>query len=82
MLSNESIAESLKSAFKESDVEVSGDGYHYQVSIVSDEFVGLNKVKRQQAVYKVLNQAITSGALHAISISALTVSEQKERQDG
>lgn len=82
MLSNESIETSLRSAFADAEITVNGDGYHYQITIISNEFLGLNKVKRQQAIYKVLNEEIKSGALHAVSINALTVNEQKERQDG
>lgn len=54
---------------------VSGDGYHFDVTVVSDEFTQLNKVKRQQRVYQALNEQIQSGELHAVSIKTLTKSE-------
>ncbi|WP_028293199.1 BolA family protein [Oceanobacter kriegii] len=54
---------------------VGGDGYQYQVQGVGDMFDGLNAVKRQQAVYKVLNPMIASGSLHAITIKTYTEAE-------
>jgi acid stress-induced BolA-like protein IbaG/YrbA len=38
-------------------------------------FEGLNAVKRQQAVYKVLNPHISSGAIHAVSMRLSTDAE-------
>jgi len=57
------------------DVVVGGDGYHIDLTVVSDAFEGLNRVKRQQLVYGVLADAIRSGALHAVNIRALTAAE-------
>ncbi len=51
-------------------VEVSGN--HCSVLVVSDEFEGLNAVKRQQRVYQCLNDKIASGEIHAVNIRALT----------
>jgi len=59
------------------DVEwfVDGDGYQYQVNAVSDVFDGLNAVKRQQFVYKILNPYIADGRIHAVTIKAQTPAE-------
>ena len=51
-------------------VEISGN--HCTVVIVSNEFEGLNQVKRQQRVYQCLNEKIASGEIHAVNIKALT----------
>ncbi len=48
--------------------ECTGDGSHFQVTVVSDSFEGLRPVKRQQMIYQHLNEQITSGELHAIGI--------------
>ena len=65
----------LQAEFPEANVDASTDGYHYQVSVVSEQFEGLNAVKRQQAVYKALNAQIQDGTIHAVQIKALTPSE-------
>lgn len=59
------------------DVAVGGDGYHIDLTVVSDAFEGLNRVKRQQLVYGVLADVIRSGALHAVNIRARTVAENQ-----
>lgn len=59
------------------DVAVGGDGYHIDLTVVSDAFEGLNRVKRQQLVYGVLADVIRSGALHAVNIRALTAAESQ-----
>ncbi|WP_221797585.1 BolA family protein [Oceanobacter mangrovi] len=54
---------------------VNGDGYQYMVQGVGEFFAGLNAVKRQQAVYKVLNPMIANGSLHAVTIKTYTDAE-------
>ena len=60
--------------------ECTGDGSHFNVSVVSDSFEGLRPVKRQQMIYQHLNEQITSGALHAIGIKTYTQDEWKTAQ--
>jgi acid stress-induced BolA-like protein IbaG/YrbA len=69
------ISDLLSAAFPESKVEVGGDGGKYQVSVVSAMFAGMNRVKRQQSVYKVLNPHIQSGAIHAVNMQLQTPEE-------
>jgi len=58
-------------------VTADGDGSHFQVTVVSNQFDGLRPVKRQQLVYSLLTEHITSGDLHAIGIKAYTEVEWK-----
>jgi len=63
-----------------SDCQVSvegGDG-KYLVTVIGDVFEGLNAVKRQQAIYKILNEHITSGAIHAVTMNLMTVNESQD----
>ncbi len=69
------ISELLTTAFPDAIVKVGGAEGKYQVSIVSAAFAGLNRVKRQQAVYKVLNPHIQSGAIHAVNMQLQTREE-------
>ena len=69
------IRQLLQSAMTDADIEVAGGEGKYQVTIVSGIFAGLNRVKRQQAVYKVLNPHIASGAIHAVSMILSTPQE-------
>lgn len=65
----------LAAEFPEATVDASTDGYHFEVSVISDSFEGLNAVKRQQAVYKALNAQIKDGSIHAVKIKAMTPAE-------
>ncbi|MCX7168364.1 MAG: BolA family transcriptional regulator [Rhodocyclales bacterium] len=56
-------------------VAVQGDGHHFDAVIVSSEFVGLNRVKRQQRINAILKVRFDSGELHALSMKTLTPEE-------
>lgn len=58
----------LTSEMADAQVEVQGQDGKYLVKMVSGAFEGLNAVKRQQLVYRVLNPHISSGAIHAVSM--------------
>ena len=71
----EEIDKALSAEFEGADITAAGADGKYQVRIISDAFAGLNAVKRQQSVYRVLNPHIASGAIHAISMQLLTREE-------
>lgn len=52
-----------------------GDGQHFAAIVVSAEFAGMNRVQRQQHVYRTLDEKLASGELHAISFKTLTPEE-------
>jgi acid stress-induced BolA-like protein IbaG/YrbA len=61
---------------------VEGDGQHFEALIVSAEFEGLNRVKRQQRIYAILRQRLDSGELHALSMQTLTPAEWEAQGRG
>ena len=54
-----------------------GSETHFKMIIVSDVFVGLSQVQRQQRVYRVLNDELANG-LHALSMKTLTPAEWQQ----
>tara|TARA_B110000263_G_scaffold223865_1_gene213873 strand:- start:157 stop:399 length:243 start_codon:yes stop_codon:yes gene_type:complete len=74
-MTTEKIETMLADEFDNADIAATGQDGSYQVRIVSNAFEGLNAVKRQQAVYRVLNPHISSGAIHAINMHLLTSGE-------
>lgn len=54
------------------------DGVHFQATVISDAFVGLNLVKRHQLVYKTLGDKMQS-EIHALSIRPLTREEWNKK---
>ena len=75
-ISNEAVVELIKAGIPDADVVVTGDGYKYQTEVISSVFADMNKVKRHQVVYATVNAAITSGELHALTITAMTPEEK------
>jgi len=56
-------------------VTVTGDGSHFEALVVSSAFEGKRPVARQQLVYATVQQEISSGALHALSLKTITPAE-------
>ena len=46
---------------------------HFKLIIVSDDFLGITKVKRHQGIYNALSETMKN--IHALSIQAFTVTE-------
>ena len=62
------------------DLHVKFDGSQCHIIAVADMFAELSRVKRQQAVYAPLNDAINSGAIHAVTIKTFTNAQwQREK---
>ncbi|MBQ76627.1 MAG: cell division protein BolA [Gammaproteobacteria bacterium] len=71
----EEIRQILDTAFPDGKVELEADGDRLTLALVSDRFEGLNRVKRQQLVYSPLKDMISSGAVHAVTMSTITPQE-------
>ena len=68
----------LKQEFPKAYIDVKHSGNHYSITVVDDVFVGKKPVQRQQLVYSVLQEEITSGSIHAVQIK--TYSKQEWQQ--
>jgi acid stress-induced BolA-like protein IbaG/YrbA len=62
-------------------VKASGDGYHYELTVVSNQFEGMRTLLRQQWVYDKLQNYITSGALHALTMKTWTEAEWEKKRE-
>ncbi|MCO7224026.1 BolA family protein [Pleionea sp. CnH1-48] len=77
-MSPEEIQSLLKQSFTDAEVACDGDGSHFSVRVVSDDFEGLSAVKKQQRVYQAVNEHIQSGAIHALTMQTFTHEEWKK----
>ena len=59
---------------------VEGEGRNFQIEAVSADFESMTRVKRQQAVLRLIADEIADGILHAITVIALTPEEKSKRQ--
>jgi acid stress-induced BolA-like protein IbaG/YrbA len=74
-ITTEEISNIITAAISDAEVNVSGGDGKYQINVIADVFAGLNSVKRQQAIYRIINEHISSGAIHAVSMLLLTKEE-------
>ncbi|EAT11083.1 BolA/IbaG family iron-sulfur metabolism protein [Bermanella marisrubri] len=79
-MSPEALQELLAERLSDCQVSVDGDGYQYQITVIGDVFEGLNTVKRQQHVYGALNDKITDGSVHAVTIKTYTKAQWAEQE--
>jgi acid stress-induced BolA-like protein IbaG/YrbA len=61
----------IESGIPEADVDVKGDGDHFEATIVSDAFAGKSMVQQHQMVYAALGD-LMQGAVHALSFRTFT----------
>ncbi|MEL6778065.1 MAG: BolA/IbaG family iron-sulfur metabolism protein [Cyanobacteria bacterium J06597_16] len=77
-MSPEQLEALIKAGLPDANVaaeDMKGTGDHYQVAVVSSAFEGLSLVKRHQLVYKAVRSAMSSEAIHALSLETNTPSE-------
>ena len=74
-MNTDDIRARIEAAIGVEKMDMQADGNRLQLAIVSNDFSGLNRVKRQQLIYAVLNELISSGEIHAVSMQTLTVDE-------
>ena len=65
----------LESHLEDCDVQVQGEGNHYDITAVGALFDGLRPVKKQQLVYAALSDHIADGSIHAVNIRTFTPAE-------
>lgn len=61
----------IESGMSGAEVNVEGDGTHFDAVIVSEDFEGKTLVERHQLVYKVLGDAMKE-RIHALSLKTYT----------
>ena len=71
----------LEAHLSDCDIEVTGDGSHFDLTIVGDVFDGLNAVKKQQLVYAALNAQIADGSIHAVNMKLFTRAEWQQNAE-
>lgn len=75
----EQVKQLIEAGLPDAKVDVDGDGVHFEAVIVSAQFEGLNRIKRQQLVYQTVNDYVQSGELHALSMKTMTPMEWQEQ---
>lgn len=71
-METEAVAQLIRDGLPGAEVQVSGDGSHFDATVVSDAFEGLTPIKKQRLVMETVREQIATGELHALSIKTLT----------
>jgi len=66
----------LQADLPDAEIDVQGDGAHFQAWIVSTEFEGLTRIQRHRRAKGPLKAEIESGRLHAISFPRTSTPEE------
>ena len=62
------------------EARVEANGNNVQLVIISDAFEGLTPIKRQQLVYGAIQDKISDGSIHAVTMKTFTLAQwQKEK---
>ncbi len=77
-LLEETIRSNLAQAFTDATIDVTVEGNRCLILIVSPEFDGMLRVRREQRVYACLKELLASGELHAVTIQAKTPVEAQD----
>jgi acid stress-induced BolA-like protein IbaG/YrbA len=72
----EAVAQLIRDGLPGAEVEVTGDGSHFEAVVISDAFAGLTPIKKQRLVMDTVKPQIASGELHALSIRTLTPAQK------
>ena len=75
VMTPEQIQKLIAAHMPDAAVEVSGSEGKFVANVTSDAFEGLTTIKRHKLVYASVNDEITSGELHALTIVAKTPAE-------
>jgi monothiol glutaredoxin len=79
-LSNSHVEQLVQQGLPGAKVLVEGEGCDLVIVVVSEQFVDLPLVKKQQLVMATLTEPLASGKLHAVSVKAYTPDEWLDKQ--
>ncbi|OYV16395.1 MAG: monothiol glutaredoxin, partial [Methylococcaceae bacterium NSM2-1] len=70
----------VRQGIPDAKVLVEGEGCDLLITVVSEQFIDLSLVKKQQLVMATLKEPLASGKLHAVSVKAYTQDEWQALQ--
>ncbi len=79
MVTPENIKNWLAAGMVDANIQVDGDGHHFEAVIVNQGFEGKSLIQRHQMVYAVLGDKMKA-EIHALSMKTLTPQEQSAQQ--
>ena len=71
-MNEEEIKQKIQTGLPGSQVNVSGDGRHFEAVVVSAAFAGKSMLEQHRMVYRSLGDSFESEAIHALSVKTYT----------
>ncbi len=75
-MENEQIEALVESRLEGAKATVTGDGRHFEISVVCDQFAGKSLLQRHRLVLDTVQAEIASDQLHALSIASTKTTEE------
>ena len=79
MVTPENIKQWIEENLPDAEVEISGDGHHFEAEIVCAGFAGKSRIQQHQMVYGALGDRMKA-QIHALSMRTLTPEEKAAQQ--
>jgi len=79
-MDSEIIKNKIEQGLPGAQVSVTGDGVHFEATIVAADFAGKSMVQRHQLVYAALGDLMQS-AIHALSMRTLSPNEGQQKSE-
>ena len=74
-MENEQLKDLIETGIGHVQAIVKGDGRHFDIIVISNEFVDKTMIQRQQIIYKLLQGYIACGDIHALNMKTYTKEE-------
>lgn len=78
----DSVKALLQDHLPDCEIQVEGEGSHYDITAIGEVFEGMRPVKKQQLVYGALTAQISDGSIHAVNIQTFTPAQWQEQAGG
>ena len=72
----------IEAGLSAGEVTVTGDGRHFEATVVSEAFVGKSVLEQHRMVYGTLGDSFHSEAIHALSVKTYTPEAWQEKTGG
>jgi len=80
-METETVTTLIRDGLPGAEVQVTGDGTHFEAVVVSDTFAGKTPIQKQRMVMATVRPQIESGELHALSIKTFTPEQWVSQDD-
>lgn len=79
-METQAIEQLIRTGLPGAEVQVTGDGSHFDAVVISESFTGLTPIKKQRLVMDTVKAQLASGELHALSIKTFTPAQWSATQ--